>query len=64
MVEPITRDPFLLEIIMNVKELSEFTGKNETTVRRWVKKASAKMPVINDKMTVSTWEEIKELINE
>jgi len=46
---------------MNVKELSEFTGKEERTIQRWIVKAADKMssvadkmPVINDKMTVST----------
>ena len=36
---------------MNTREIAQTTGKDETTVRRWVKKAASKMPVITGKMT-------------
>jgi transcriptional regulator with XRE-family HTH domain len=35
---------------MTVKELAQFTGKSETTVQRWVKKANCKMQLCNNKM--------------
>jgi len=38
---------------MTVKEISEFTRKNETTVRRWVNKAALKNEIMAGKMTVS-----------
>jgi hypothetical protein len=39
---------------VKVKDLAEFTGKDERTIQRWVKKASDKMSSINDKMSAST----------
>ena len=39
---------------MNTREIAQTTGKDETTVRRWVKKAASKMPVITGKMTASS----------
>jgi predicted transcriptional regulator len=35
---------------MTIKELAEFTGKNETTIQRWVKKAECKMQSVHEKM--------------
>lgn len=35
---------------MTIKELAEFTGKNQTTIQRWTKKAECKMQSIADKM--------------
>lgn len=34
---------------MTVKELAVFTGKNETTIQRWVKKAACKMQSVAEK---------------
>ena len=36
---------------MTVKEIAEFTGKEERTVRRWVVKAADKMSSVADKMS-------------
>ena len=38
---------------MTVKELASFTGKDERTVQRWIKKAGDKMSAIGDKMSVA-----------
>lgn len=39
---------------MTVKQIAEAVGKDETSVRRWVKKAAGKMTAITGKMTAST----------
>ena len=39
---------------MTVKELSEFTGKTERAVQNWVKKASEKSSLVNEKSSFST----------
>jgi len=39
---------------MTVKEIAEATGKDESTIRRWVKKVAGKMPVIAGKMHASS----------
>lgn len=39
---------------MTTKEIAQAVGKDERSVRRWVKKASDKMSVIADKMSVSS----------
>lgn len=36
---------------MTVKELAAFTGKDERTIQRWIKKASDKMSSVADKMS-------------
>lgn len=38
---------------MTVKELASFTGKDERTVQRWIKKAGDKMSAIGDKMSAA-----------
>ena len=38
---------------MTVKELASFTGKDERTVQRWIKKAGDKMSAIGDKLSVA-----------
>lgn len=57
---------------MTIKELAEFTGKDERTIQRWARKADDKMSVrINDKMSVSspmypadfTIDEVEEILN-
>ena len=39
---------------MNIKEISASVNKDESSVRRWVKKLSGKMPVIAGKMRASS----------
>jgi len=39
---------------MNTKEIAAATGKDETSIRRWVKRAADKMPAITGKMTASS----------
>lgn len=39
---------------MNTREIAQTTGRDERSVRRWVKKASDKMTVVADKMTASS----------
>lgn len=39
---------------MNVKELSEFTGKTERAVQKWIKKASEKSSSVNEKSSSSS----------
>lgn len=36
---------------MTTKQIAEAVGKDETTVRRWVKRASGKMPSASGKMS-------------
>ena len=38
---------------MTVKELTNFTGKTERTIQRWIKKAGDKMSSVADKMSLS-----------
>ncbi len=39
---------------MNTKEIAKATGKNITTVQRWVKRMNGKMPSVDSKMQSST----------
>ena len=39
---------------MNTVEIANAVGKDERTIRRWIKKLTDKMPVLADKMSVST----------
>jgi hypothetical protein len=39
---------------MTVKQIAEAVGKDERTVRRWVKSVADKMSVVADKMSAST----------
>ena len=39
---------------MNVKEIAKVIGKDETSIRRWVKRAAGKMPAMAGKMLAST----------
>lgn len=39
---------------MNTREIAQTTGKDERSVRRWVKKVADKMPVMAVKMSAST----------
>lgn len=38
---------------MTIKEIASFTARDEKTVRRWIKKAGTKCPVLLDKMSIA-----------